>query len=194
MEEGQSFQDFVMLCARAMVACVMMRDEPLDAPIPKFEPSDWHAKRIAEAKAEVAKLEAMDNAARIEFGESKKAADIKRNREWLAKEEAQNARLDEMRGKVSAWEPPTSDHEGLKRFMLEQIDISANSLNYIRESIAKAEAKAPVDYYAEAVAEAARSVTYHAEEDAKENARTDSRNEWVEKLRESLAEPAPSLG
>jgi len=77
MESGQTFQDFVMQCARAFGACVMMRDDPMDAPIPeRFEPSDYNVKRLAEAKAELVKLQAMTNDEKIAFGESKKAESI----------------------------------------------------------------------------------------------------------------------
>jgi len=194
MEEGQSLPDFVMLCARAMGATIMMRDDPLNAPIPKFEPSGYHTKAIAKAKAKLARLQAMDNDARIAFGEEEKASEITRHREWIAREEAENERLEGMREQVEAWTPPTVDHEGLKAFMLEQIKISMNNLDYQRDAIAKAEAKAPVDYYAEATAKARRDIEYHAAENAKEIERTVCRNEWVEKLRGSLAEPVPSLG
>jgi hypothetical protein len=55
-----TFNDFAMRCARAMGALVMMRDEPFDAPIPeRFEPSDYHIKKIADASARLLELQAM---------------------------------------------------------------------------------------------------------------------------------------
>ena len=51
MEKGQTFQEFIMGCARAFGALIEMRDSPNDAPIPdKFEPSDYHAKRLIESR------------------------------------------------------------------------------------------------------------------------------------------------
>ena len=60
MENGQSFQEFVMFCARAMGVCVMMRDDSLDKPIPeKFEPSDYELKEMAKARTELDRLLSM---------------------------------------------------------------------------------------------------------------------------------------
>ena len=49
MNEGQDFKSFAMTCARAMGACVTIRDEPFDAPIPTIKPSDYNAKAKLEA-------------------------------------------------------------------------------------------------------------------------------------------------
>ncbi len=41
IEEGCNLEEFVWACARAFGACVMMRDDSVDKPVPeKFEPSD----------------------------------------------------------------------------------------------------------------------------------------------------------
>jgi hypothetical protein len=49
MEEGQSFPEFAMRCARNFGALIMMRDESLDVPIPEqFEPSDYYRKKLSE--------------------------------------------------------------------------------------------------------------------------------------------------
>lgn len=187
MEEGQSFPDFVMLCARAMGACILMRDDPLDAKIPKrFEPSDYHTKRIKEARAELTRLRGMNNREKIAYGQAQKKADIKRNEEWLAKEIEQNKRLCGMEQRVIAWNPPTPDHTGLKKFMLEQLNISKNSLDYIEKSLAEAKAKAPMDYYAAAVKQAERDIEYNTEEHGKEVERANGRTQWVEQLRKSI--------
>lgn len=57
------FERFAMRCARAMGACVMMRDDPMDAPIPdKWEPDDYYRKRLEDAKAKLAAAEEMPKA------------------------------------------------------------------------------------------------------------------------------------
>jgi len=44
------FSDFALSCARAFGALITMRDDPHDTPIPEtFEPSDYNAKKLAEA-------------------------------------------------------------------------------------------------------------------------------------------------
>ena len=187
MESGQTFQDFVMQCARAFGACVMMRDDPMDAPIPeRFEPSDYNVKRLAEAKAELARLQAMTNDERIAYGESKKSESLARREQWLAKEIEQNKRLEEMEASVKKWTPPSDDHTELKSFMLDQIRISKNPTEYIEKSMAETRAKSPMDFYASAVAGAERDIEYNAKGHREELDRADSRTKWVRQLRESI--------
>lgn len=187
MESGQTFPDFVMQCARAMGACVEMRDDSFDAKIPKrFEPHDYHQRRTKEARAELKRLRGMNNREKIDYGKAQNKADIKRNEEWLAKETQQNTRLVEMEQKVMAWKPPTNDHVDLKKFMLEQLNISKNSPDYVSKSLTEAKAKAPMDYYSAAVKQAERDIEYNTKEHAKEVERANGRTNWIEQLRASL--------
>jgi hypothetical protein len=186
MEKGQTFPDFVLLCARAMGATIMLRDEPLDAPIPEFQPSYYNAKQLEESKAELARLLAMTDEEKIFFGQSKKDAVIERNEKYIADQQAENVRLIEMRDKVKAWQPPTSDHDGLKKFMLEQLEISMNSVDYHEREIIAAKKLFASDYYNEVVAEVQRHIEYYTEEDRKERERTDARNRWVRELKASI--------
>ena len=187
MENGQTFQEFIMGCARAFGALIEMRDSPNDAPIPdKFEPSDYHAKRIIEAREKLVTLKAMTDTEKEVFGQAKKDTDIKRIEQWLEKDSAQNKRLEDMTSQVKAWKPPTKDHQGLKDFMLQQISISKNDVDYIQASLAEATEKPVTAYYVAAVSEAARGIKYHTEENAKEIERVNGRTKWVQQLRASI--------
>jgi len=187
MESGQTFPEFIMGCARAFGALIEMRDSPNDAPIPdKFEPSDYNAKRLISAREELAKLKAMSIEERTAFGETTKTKDVDRKQGYLKKAVVENNRLEDMAAQVRAWTPPTKDHQGLKDFMLQQIDVSKNGVDYSEKSLAEAQAKPAPEYYVEAVLSAARDIKYHTEENAKEVERTNSRTEWVQQLRESI--------
>lgn len=180
MEKGQTFQEFIMGCARAFGALIEMRDSPNDAPIPdKFEPSDYHVKRLIESREKLENLKSMTDAEKESFGQTEKAEDIQRIEKWLEKDIAQNNRLEDMADQVQAWNPPTPDHRGLKDFMLQQISISKNGVDYIQSSLVEATAKPATAYYVAAVSEAARSIKYHTEENAKEIERVNGRSEWV---------------
>ena len=182
MEEGQAFPEFVLLCARAMGATIMMRDEPLDAPIPEFEPSDYSSKRLAEARAELDRLIAMTGDERLAFGQKKRDEAIERAKRYLEKDATENARLIEMRDQVSAWHPPTPDHVGLKEFMLDQINISMNRTDYWESEITTAEGSDPGEYYDNSVTRANRDIEYHTKGDREERERTAARNKWVKEL------------
>lgn len=187
MEKGQTFQEFIMGCARAFGALVEMRDSPFDAPIPdKFEPSDYHTTQLDEARNKLATLKAMSLEDREAFGQAEKKADIESTKQWLEKNMAQNKRLDDMIAQVQAWNPPTNDHQGLKDFMLQQISISKHDVQYIKTSLDEATKKPVMAYYVAAVSNAAGSIKYHTEGYAKEVERTNKRTEWVQQLRESI--------
>jgi hypothetical protein len=47
----------------------------------------------------------------------------KENLRFAAEHERKQAAYAKMRAEVVAWHPPTVEHDGLKRFMLEQIDM-----------------------------------------------------------------------
>lgn len=187
MENGQEFPEFVMGCARAFGALIMMRDDSSDATIPdKFEPSDYHIKKITESREALKALQIMNGSEQLIFGEEKKTDEIKRNEEWLANEISQNERLFAMENQVDSWEPPTVDHQGLKDFMLQQIKISKNDCSYIQKSLKESQEKPFLTYYMEALAKAKRDVEYHAVENVKELERNSTRNEWIQRLRSSI--------
>lgn len=186
MEKGQDFRSFVLTCARAMGACIMQRDDPMDQPPAKQEPSDYNTKALKAALEELARLRGMDSDAQYAFASALKVAEVNRCAEYLQKAKDENRRLDEMMFQVVAWVPPTPDHAGLKAFMVEQITISRNGLTYSEKSLREATEKPFRDFYVRALEQAERSIEYHRKELAKDNARTDARNEWIDQLYQSL--------
>lgn len=187
MENGQTFQDFVMGCARAFGALIDMRDSPNDAPIPdKFEPSDYYVKRLIESREKLAQLKAMTDTEKDSFGQAEKAAEIQRIEQWLEKDQVENTRLEVMAAQVQAWNPPTNDHRGIKDFMVQQLRISTRDVTYVSSLLVEAVQKPAVAYYVGAISEAARNVQYFTAENAKEIERAEKKTEWVKRLRESL--------
>lgn len=187
MEEGQSFEEFAMRCARNFGALSCMRDQPLDDPIPdRFPPSEWHAQRVHEAKAKLEKLSAMSEQEKVSLGESLKADQVRGCEERLARDVEQNKRLEEMRVNVLAWIPPTEAHGGLKKFMLEQLDLSKEDVAFSEGQRQSAAQKAAIVFFAEAVQEANHAIEWNLKEHAKEVLRNLERNSWIDRLRESL--------
>lgn len=188
MESGQSFPDFVMSCARAFGACVTMRDDAPDAPIPeKFEPDNFYVLREKSDRADLRKLEGMTKAERLAYGRRERTRQIKQRAEWLRRDVIQNQRLSKMEEQVNRWMPPTAEHVGVKTFMLEQLRISKHGLSYSKGDLAEVKAKKPLQFWFDALADAKRRVENCVEEQAKENERAKKRTEWVQKLRTSIA-------
>lgn len=185
IKDGISFEDFVMQCARAMGACVMMRDDSSDVPIPKFEPSDYDKKQSTKLREELEIYDGMtlDHAAATQQAEISKELNYRRERE--AERANQEIKYREMLALVRSWEPPTGGHEGLKKFMTEQItdsiDFDCGALPY-----PKIVELPPQEWLAEKISNLASRIDDSDKRHAEEIERTNSRNEWVSQLRESL--------
>lgn len=187
--DGIDFEQFVMRCARAMGACVLMRDDPMDAPIPgRFEPSDYHTRKLEEANAALTRLQAMTCDETEVAAQEAFAAETKSNTDAIARNRELRGKYEAMLEQVQAWAPPTPDHDGFKRFMTEQLTESIRfdcNEDYYQER--KPKLKTGEQWRAEQIAAALRDVDYHTREHAEEVARTESRNQWIAALRGSLA-------
>jgi hypothetical protein len=188
--DNVSFNEFVWRCARAFGALIMLRDDPLDAPVPeRFEPSDYYDKSLKEVEIDIQRLESLTSAERTAEGERLKIDAIKRGEEWLARDARTNARYNTMLAKVAAWQPPTSEHEGLKEFMSQQLTTSISSTKYIEAQLEGYRTKAAGEFFADVLSSARRRRTYLIEERQKEIDRTNGRNEWAAQLRQSVPPP-----
>lgn len=184
------FKDFAIRCARAMGALVMMRDDPLDAPIPdEFPPSDYYRKKVEDAKAKQAAVAEM-SPKDVEADLDKYNADrAKLCAESKRKDAEQRKVYERMLAMVREWQPPTADHENFKKFMVEQLtssiefDCHENSTDEWYKPFTGTAA----EWHEQLKANAARDVVYYEEEWRKEVERSQGRTNWVKALRESLA-------
>lgn len=167
VQPGQitEFKDFALQCAQSFG-------------VPS-ETEKYHAERLAEAKAELARLTDQP----VSFWEAE-ASRIYTEAlaRWEEKQE-QRARYETMLAKVEAWTPPTPEHEGLKRFMVEQL---ASSIRAEAQYDPKPELKQWAAYKAERLAKLERDIATHTEGNRKEIESAEQRNRWLEALRASL--------
>ncbi len=189
MEKGQSFESFVLDCARAFGVCFDLREESMDIAIPKkFKPSNYHLKELKKDKEELAKLKRLTPKQQLKKGQQLKQTKIREYTKWYKNELEENQRLNDMRIKVREWNPPTNQHRGLKRFMLQQIKISLNDLGYVKENIKESTDLLPKEYFQKKIQRIERSIKYNKKEHREEVGRIDGRNKWIADLRKSLKE------
>lgn len=186
METGVDFRTFVLTCARGMGACVMQRDDPIDEPPKRQEPSDYSSNAAKEAEATLARLRAMTPTEQRQHGAAMRKKVVKQALERMEEAKAENERLDAMVSQVEAWVPPTDEHKGLRDFMLEQLRISRNDTAYSERSLADAQRKTPEAYFVDAISSAVRNIDYYKLQALEENVRTYDRNQWIDKLYASL--------
>lgn len=183
-----TFDDFVMSCARGMGALVIMRDQPADAPIPeRFEPSDYHTKKIAEATATIDRLARMTDAELEQAASEAYETALAAQAAAILRNDTLREKYNAMLAKVEAWQSPSEDHDGFKKFMVEQIagsiDFDCNNRYYREQKHTKLTG---AEWRAQEEARARKDIAYHEVENAKEIERTEARNTWLRQLRDSL--------
>lgn len=193
IKDDTTFREFALRCARGIGALILMRDDPLDAPIPaSFEPSDYHRKALEDALSK--------QAAVAEWTVSQAAADLRENneralashKEMCERDADLRKRYERMIGIVEAWTPPTPDHENFKAFMLNQLreslqwdchDDRAEVRGYFKGTSA--------EWLATLKAKAASDVEYHRKHWQQDKEQAAERTAWVNALRDSLNDHEP---
>jgi hypothetical protein len=174
LDKNQTFEQFILSCAGSIDYM-------------QHEPSDHHQRALAEAQAKVERLAAMDMPDRFEYGHEVREREIKDLKQLIAVRAAEISRCQEMLQRAQAWAPPTEDHEGLKRFMVEQLTRAIGEGNkYYEILLARHEQQKPMAWFEHEIAGARSEVEYHAEQNAQERERTDERSRWIAQLRSSL--------
>ncbi len=180
------FNEFALGCAKAFGACITMRDEPSDKPIPdEFDvDTEFYDERIAAA------LEGVDSISSMSDEDCEKEAftDFQQNVtdfEKRAKEnENERLRYKRMLAEVRAWTPPTEDHDSLKSFMEKQLlesidwDCGHNGKYPTRET--------GKEWRDREFAAAERTLEISTKSRDEEIERVGTRNQWIKDLRDSL--------
>lgn len=182
--EDQTFEEFVLRCARAMGAAIMQRDSGPGPIADEYQPSTYHAEALKKAAARLTAVDGWDDdeataEAAVAYHDAKRRDDESR-----ATTRLREARYQAMLLKVKAWPPPTPEHEGLKRFMAEQL---TESIDFDCRGNWPAPVRLDGAAYREQERDRAlRDIEYNARHQAEEEERTRERNAWVRALRGSL--------
>lgn len=188
VNDGITFQQFAMNCARAFGACISMRDAGGDgSSIPeRFEPSDYHVKKIESTECELAALKSMTGAEIHAASKEEYENDERRRLERLKLNCDQLLKYRAMLEKVQAWQPPTPGHAGLHSFMIQQLTDSIKFDDMTKFYSTPSPVKTPESWFEEKLEKARRDVEYHKGQYAEEVKRTEERNAWISLLRASL--------
>ncbi len=183
----QSFDDFVLGCARAFGALVTMREAPADTPIPqKLEPNiKYYDEQIAEGEKRLKEIEQMSlETAEIEANKDYHTA-IENKKKNGDEKSAIRMRYESMLTLVENWHPPTADHAGFKEYMenqlKESIDFDTNMRYYTEPKLLT-----PQEWIEQETKSATWEISNGKKERAEEIERTNVRNAWIQSLRESL--------
>lgn len=185
-------KDFLKLCLRNFGIAINMRDEPLSKPVPtQFEQNPYYKKDYEKT------VEVRNKYRQMTFDEAKKELidkhkkDMKSAKKSLDEFIAEDERYMKIRDEIEKWIPPTSEHENVKKFALNQIDISLNT--DIREYYNK-ELSKDLDVSDEAVYSYMNDINEFYEDDVaraykrwqEELKRTADKNMWMKQFLDSL--------
>jgi hypothetical protein len=185
-----TFAEFVLRCSRAMGAAILQRDESPDVEIREMVVADYQEQRVHDAMDELLEAEGRSDDEWAASQDEEIADAIRYRDEYLQQKRELRARYREMAEQVRAWEPPSEEHDGLKRFMLEQLEESerfdCGSLTGHYEPPVPERVEV-AQYRARHLAELSKRVADARQQLVDEQNRVRSQNEWVRQLRTSLA-------
>jgi hypothetical protein len=181
----QTPRDFILACARAFGATIMQRDEDPDVPPRPREASTHEAEQAAKYNAELAEVKAWTNDEADDAAAASYAKEFAAWQESQIRSQAIRTRYLGMLTKIERWTAPTSEHEGLKKFMVEQL----------RESIRFDcdDRPAPVgmtghEFRAQRIKSLTHMATSYEKYAREEIERVDGANAWISALYQSLPE------
>jgi len=185
IEKGIAFRDFVINCARAFGALVELRDSP-NAPIPtEFKPNDYHKRELESSKIKLAKTKKIILKEAKEFAKQDYDKAMTYYINSLNEKKSLEQKYLAMLENVKNWQPPTLDHNGLKKFMTEQIQESMKhdcNTEYCHKPILvtpKKWIKNKIESYTD-------NIKYHSKHWSKEVKRCHSSTKWLQELFASL--------
>lgn len=181
-----TFEQFALNCARGMGAAIHQRDDGAGE-ITERKLDSWYVKNVSKSRGVLIEMEerSMDEWAALQDAEIREAQTYRDN--YVLERDALRGRYESMLEAVNAWEPPTTEHQGLKDFMREQLEGSAHfDCGPCAPSVP--EVVSVEVYKARQIAAQRDRLARELESLEKEQERVRSQNEWVRALRESLRE------
>lgn len=183
----ETFQDFATQCMRAFGATIHMRDENADKAYEPRTPSDYHTEELQSAKEKLQRAEKMTDGELMELRKKEIEDSIKYHKERIVKTNAARKKLDEFLSKAKEFKAPTSDHEGIAKFMIEQIETTIahdGSTKYHDEGLSKEQVELKNldanNIRFTLMEDARKSITYHLKEYNEDLKRCADSNRWVE--------------
>jgi hypothetical protein len=123
---------------------------------------------------------------KLDKAKEKQKTTIKYLKKSLLEGMETNKRLKDMEDKVIAWTPPTKDHVELKNFMLDQIKISYENVEYYEKEIKTENDRSLSKIVSDIRNSLKMSVDYHKEYAERDKNLNKDRSGWLDKLYVSL--------
>lgn len=192
--EITTFEQFATQCSRAFGATIHMRDNPLDSPYEPRTPSEYYVNSLQSQREKLEETKTMTDEAIVQDFENLLNDSLKYHERELEKTKVNLGRLNSIMESAKSWVPPTEDHEGVRDYMIDQLEITIKAdgdpsyhVNKIVQ--AKKELEEGIDpkvYREEKIKEIEDRISYYGVEVQKELERCKQSNDWMDKFLESI--------
>lgn len=189
-----TFPQFAKLCMRAFGATIHMRDEDMDAKITPRVPSDYYLDEIEQAKQLLKDAYNLSDEDIIK----RKEEELEESKEYhlkaIEKAIIDLKNMNNILKDVKKWQPPTSEHTGIKDFMISQIEETIEwdcKTKYHSEALEKIELELSTIDASEIrkamIKQAEKDFDYSTKNYNEELERCNGSNKWVADFLESLS-------
>jgi hypothetical protein len=192
--EITTFEQFATQCSRAFGATIHMRDNPLDSPYEPRTPSEYYVNSLQSQREKLEETKTMTDEAIVQDFETLLKDSLEYHERELEKTKVNLGRLNSIMESAKSWVPPTEDHEGVRDYMIDQLEITIKAdgdpsyhVNKIVQ--AKKELEEGIDpkvYREEKIKEIEDRISYYGAEVQKELERCKQSNDWMDKFLESI--------
>lgn len=178
-------KEFILKCARAFGAAVMMRDEPLSKEIATVEPSRYYLEQVKSEKARLKEYKSMSLEEVQKTIDENYESDLVRYHTRIKEANELEARYRKVLAEVQAWDSPSDEHDELKKYAINQLEESIKfdcGTSYIKLPV-KTEAS---EWLETMIAHSEKQIPYYENQWNEEVERTEGRNDWIRLLKESV--------
>lgn len=187
------FKDYAKLCMRAFGATIHMKDESLEVEYESRTPEKFYLEKVIELKSELDTLIKMSDEEILDKRRTEIKNDIEYHEKKLIESKENEEKLRKILKSAMTWEPPTEEHYGIKKFMIEQITetlkydadskwhvLEIKRLNEILINLNLSKVK---EHYSKKLN---KDIQYYVERGELDIKRVNESNKWVEQLLKSL--------
>ena len=190
VQEGKiSFENFVLKCARQFGACASQRDDDISTKPKKIQVSSHHKTELVRAKNKLKALKSKSNKALQEEFDKTIKDGIRNAQNELKNTIIETENYKKMLTQVENWQPPSPDHENLKKFMTDQLKSSLefdDMKDYYTRDMISLQSETFVSWRTQIFDSAKKDVKYHEEALQKEINNVKKQNKWIDQLYSSL--------
>jgi hypothetical protein len=188
--EITTFEEFATRCTRAFGATIHMRDDSLDSPYEPRTPSEYYVNSLQSQREELEKMESLTDEEIVQEFETSAKENLDYHEKALEKRKVNLEKLNSILSSAKAWVPPTEEHEGLRTFMIEQIEstikMDGDPSYHVNNIVQiKQEMDGGIDtkiYREKRIKEIKDRILYFEAEHQKELVRCKQSNDWMEKF------------